>query len=734
MIRLLYRRTAAARRRRRPDASRTGCSRRSALTAQDLRDRRGHRWPPPGAGRLSVRDGCEGPGAGRLLRSTAIRRTSRSTWASLLTHAAAVARERRAGRVRRRSTSRCASARAARPTGSSGPAAPSPYAPPTTRRSDGAGRALRAGPSTCSTCTSPRCLLGVRDEDAAPCARSSSSSASLAREGGHRWPSPRALPRSARMATVPEVARAARVPGPGPRRARVALRRDARGGSSSATRRLLDAATGRDARASATCPTRSSTRFARGDAEEAAAGPDGRPRPRSAGALLAAALPRRVRRGAPDAVPPTARVPRAHRRCSRPTRCVRDEADERRRGTLEKGSAHWLGPTMRDRRRSRDRVRSTAGTTSSCSRTRSRSRGSAAAPRPRSRTRCSCARRRSCSRRAPPCASTTSRRAASWIRPARRAAGKCGLPPHGADPLPGRLRPGGQPEPRLYARAGRGGDPLADPVRRVRGARAARRGLRRLLARARTCGARSSSPARRSTAPCGGCRASPTSEERFRQLWPFLAWSRSAGVRRLLEPHRAALGDRRPEHDRTSIVPTDDFHTGVRIVSLSSARPHRGLVGDAALVPRRASCGRREERLSRARRARRLGRRVLRRVLEVVGRGARACARSSTPLQREEPTAPAGPRATRSRAYVDSVDGAGFLPLRLHFAVERYLRWAALSADAHAAGARAARCRSCTTRTDCSAWRSSYPETRVRFFRETVFRDAPEPLAGPRRS
>src|SRR4029453_5938257 len=66
-------------------------------------------------------------------------------------------------------------------------------------------------------------------------------------------------------------------------------------------------------------------------------------------------------------------------------------------------------------------------------------------------------------------------------------------------------------------------------------------------------------------------------DERFRQLWPFFAWSppaafpdfwnRAGGRLELADPGMANV-----------IVPTHDYQTGARIVSLAAVRDHRGLV------------------------------------------------------------------------------------------------------------------------------------------------------------
>ena len=113
-------------------------------------------------------------------------------------------------------------------------------------------------------------------------------------------------------------------------------------------------------------------------------------------------------------------------------------------------------------------------------------------------------------------------------------------------------------------------------------------------------------------------------------------------------------------------------------------------------------------------------------VLEILGEeeGLRALLAA---LQREGTEAPQDLKDDLW-AYVGAIEARGFLPMRLMFAVKRYKRWATLSAEP-TQQARARTLRSCRDTYGLQRLAASYPETRVRFFRETVFRDAPKPLS-----
>ena len=216
--------------------------------------------------------------------------------------------------------------------------------------------------------------------------------------------------------------------------------------------------------------------------------------------------------------------------------------------------------------------------------------------------------------------------------------------------------------------------------------------------------------------------ARPGDDERFRQLWPFFAWSALAAYvdfwNRTGRLHEIA------EPDATNvIVPTHDYQTGARIVSLAAVREHRsllamlrffrealvtpveeahdalaGLVGwDATFAALLEIVGEEE------------GSRLLREILHKEGDDA--------------------PEAFRSalKSYLAEVESRGFVPMRLHFAVTRFRRWATLSTDS-TPQARARTLQEFWDTYGLATLARRYPETRARFFLETVLRGAPAPL------
>jgi len=211
-------------------------------------------------------------------------------------------------------------------------------------------------------------------------------------------------------------------------------------------------------------------------------------------------------------------------------------------------------------------------------------------------------------------------------------------------------------------------------------------------------------------------------DERFRQLWPFFAWSALAAYvdfwNRTGRLHEIA------EPDVTNvIVPTHDYQTGARIISLAAVREHRGLLPmlqffrEALLTPV-------EQAYSALTGL--FGWEVpFAALLEIVGEdeGLRLL-REMLHKEGDE-----GPEALRAslKAYLAVVETRGFVPMRLHFAITRFRRWAALSADS-TPQARARTLQEFWDTYGLASLARRYPETRARFFLETVLRSAPAPL------
>jgi len=209
--------------------------------------------------------------------------------------------------------------------------------------------------------------------------------------------------------------------------------------------------------------------------------------------------------------------------------------------------------------------------------------------------------------------------------------------------------------------------------------------------------------------------------ERLRRLWPFFAWATLAAYVDFW--HRSGKRLEIAGPDMTNIVvPIEDYVSGVRIVSLSKRRRHTGLRAmlrafrDEFLAP-----AEREYAVLAGLTGWEL---VFASVLEVAGE-AEGLALLRDALERDP--APEDEFAVRLRSWADGVERDGFVPLRLHFAIERYRRWAQLNADP-TPQARARMLQELYETYGLQRLSESYPGIRVRFFLETVFRDGPPEL------
>ena len=179
------------------------------------------------------------------------------------------------------------------------------------------------------------------------------------------------------------------------------------------------------------------------------------------------------------------------------------------------------------------------------------------------------------------------------------------------------------------------------------------------------------------------------------------------------------------EPDLTNvIVPTHDYQTGARIVSLAAVREHESSCRCSA-TSASSSCSPRstpypvlsglvgwDELFASA--------------LEIVGEdeGVRLLREI---LHKEEDDGAPDERRTSLKSFLADVETRGFVPMRLHFAVTRYRRWTALSADS-TPQARARTLQEFWDTYGLARVARNYPETRARFFLDTVFKGAPAPL------
>ncbi len=209
-------------------------------------------------------------------------------------------------------------------------------------------------------------------------------------------------------------------------------------------------------------------------------------------------------------------------------------------------------------------------------------------------------------------------------------------------------------------------------------------------------------------------------EEQLSQAWPFLAWSTiSAWVDFWNRSgRRVEIGD--PSMSNI-VVPTEDYHVGARIVSLAARREHQGLapmiegfLNDFVRPTEKqypALGGQVDLRL------------VLSAITEILGEDETLQSFGDVlRTGRPSPEVAAG-----LRSYIEETRHRGFRPMRLHFAIERYLRWEHLG-EGPTVQARVATLMELYSTYGLDRLTRHYPEARFRLFRDTVLRNAPEGL------
>ncbi len=210
--------------------------------------------------------------------------------------------------------------------------------------------------------------------------------------------------------------------------------------------------------------------------------------------------------------------------------------------------------------------------------------------------------------------------------------------------------------------------------------------------------------------------------ERLEALWPFAAWSAMSAYVDFWNRtgRRLMVADPTPGN---VIVPTHDYHTGARLVSIASRREFDSLTAmlrrfmDQLVLPIESLNPLLEGVVG--------WDIVFSSVLEIVGEAEGRSLLTEVAAQAHRTGCDF---ADRLDHYLEVVATRGFLPRRLFFAAKRFRKWDRLAPDAtHTVRARTMQELYETYR--LSELRESSPESRARFFRETVLRNVSQPLA-----
>jgi long-chain acyl-CoA synthetase len=205
--------------------------------------------------------------------------------------------------------------------------------------------------------------------------------------------------------------------------------------------------------------------------------------------------------------------------------------------------------------------------------------------------------------------------------------------------------------------------------------------------------------------------------DRLRVLWPFLVWSalgahidfwdRSGGTIALTAPAPSNL-----------IIPSHDYQVGARLISISDRMP----------------CTEIDDLLRRFQVA----------FIEPIEKSTPQLANLISPiillsafidtlgLERGMDllrSATGGAYGKAVSSFLEALDARGYTPKRVYFASQRYARWIAVNPDA-TIEARGDMLRELWETYGLEQDERRYPDTRVRFFRQTVFKGAREKIAG----
>ena len=209
---------------------------------------------------------------------------------------------------------------------------------------------------------------------------------------------------------------------------------------------------------------------------------------------------------------------------------------------------------------------------------------------------------------------------------------------------------------------------------------------------------------------------------RLESLWPFAAWSAMSAYIDFWNRTGRRLVVASPAPGNV-IVPTHDYHAGARLVSIAARREFRSLPDMFAdfkthliepiesAVPWLGGAVGWDV--------------VFSSLLEIVGE------RQGRELLSDVLDGARGDGdgiADALERYLAAIDQRGFLPRRLFFAAKRFRTWDRLAPEA-TPKVRARTLQELYETYRLSDLRDGYPESRARFFRETVLRDAPDALA-----
>jgi long-subunit acyl-CoA synthetase (AMP-forming) len=205
--------------------------------------------------------------------------------------------------------------------------------------------------------------------------------------------------------------------------------------------------------------------------------------------------------------------------------------------------------------------------------------------------------------------------------------------------------------------------------------------------------------------------------KRIRGLWPFVVWTSLELHVRFWHRTGRRLALREPS-PAAFIVPSHDYHSGARLVSISDRSPCASL--DELVERFERSFVRKLEASRPELRGEVDDALLLSAVIEAIG------LERGTALLSE--AAASSTRAVAIETFLERLREDGFTPKRVHFAAKRFERWLEVNPTA-TVEAQAKMLGDLWGTYRLSELEEAWPDTRLRFFRRTVFASAREPLA-----
>jgi GNAT superfamily N-acetyltransferase len=210
-----------------------------------------------------------------------------------------------------------------------------------------------------------------------------------------------------------------------------------------------------------------------------------------------------------------------------------------------------------------------------------------------------------------------------------------------------------------------------------------------------------------------------TMNERLSQIWPYFIWS---GVSSYIQFWKRT--ERRLELDDPTpiniIIPKHDYQTGSRIVSISARRKH---LDPLDMLKNFIHCYIKEiENQYGILKGVGKSKYLFSAIIEALGhkKGIAFLHHCIELLDNKSRKNQDKQLFTELTEYLSSVKEGGFIPKRLYFAIKRYHRWRPLSPSATNL-ARTATLSELYETYQLNLLEIEYPETRTRFFRDTVF-------------